>query len=119
MVSIIPDGLNTESTLEDPVPVLGIMWNRKTDDLSISIRTAPISENLSKREVLLLTQTIFDPLGFLTPVLLTAKLQEIWALKVDRDILLPEKIRSKFLKWYNNLSVLANLKLPPTNRIWG
>lgn len=90
------------------------MWNRKEDNLCISIKTSPVSENLSKREVLSLTQTIFDPLGFLTPVLLTAKLllQEIWTIKVDWDTPFSEEIKVKFLKWYNNLQILTDLKLP-------
>lgn len=68
---------------------------------------------MSKREVLSLTQAIFDPLGLLTPVVLTAKmlLQEIWAVKTDWDAPLPENLTNKFLKWYENLHTLANLKL--------
>ena len=38
--------------------------------------------------------------------------QEIWSLKVDWDNSLPDKIKSKFVKWYTNLKILSNLKLP-------
>ncbi|GFR22100.1 integrase_H2C2 domain-containing protein [Trichonephila clavata] len=72
--------LNAESTLENIVPVLGIMWDRKDDTLYVESKTVLISKNVSKR-VLSLTQAMFDPLGFLAPVLLTAKflLQEMWS----------------------------------------
>ncbi|GBM90144.1 hypothetical protein AVEN_20271-1 [Araneus ventricosus] len=87
--------LTTEYTFENPVPVLGIIWARNDDTLSISIKDVSVSENLSKREILVVTQAIFDPLGFLAPVLLPAKLllQQIWATKSDWDTPLPEEIK--------------------------
>ncbi|GFR11777.1 integrase catalytic domain-containing protein [Trichonephila clavata] len=75
------EGLNADSTLENIDPVLGIMWDKKDNTLYVESKTILVSENLSKRGVLSLTQAMFDPLGFLAPVLLTAKLllQEMWA----------------------------------------
>ncbi|GFR29757.1 integrase catalytic domain-containing protein [Trichonephila clavata] len=57
---------------------------------------------------------MFDLLGFLLPVLLTAKLllQEMWVCGVSWDTPLPENIKSKFLKWYNRLEVLSELRIP-------
>ncbi|GBL80114.1 hypothetical protein AVEN_29108-1 [Araneus ventricosus] len=104
----------TESTLENPVPVLGIIWDRKDDNLSISIDDVSVSENLSKREILSVTKAIFDPLGFLAYALLPAKLllQQIWATKSDWDTPLPEEIKVNFLKWLGNLQILTDLKIP-------
>lgn len=106
--------ISSESTLENIVPVLGIMWDRKEDNLYIESKIVGVSETLSKREALSLTQSIFDPLGFLTPVLLPAKLwlQEIWVVKVDWDSPLPEGIKNKFLKWCNKLEILNKLRIP-------
>ncbi|GFQ89440.1 integrase catalytic domain-containing protein [Trichonephila clavata] len=72
-------GLDAESTLENIVPVLGIMWDRKSDTLYAESKTVLVSENLSKRGVLSLTQAMFDHLGFLAPVLLTAGNVGIWS----------------------------------------
>ncbi|GFX85479.1 uncharacterized protein TNCV_3716511 [Trichonephila clavipes] len=87
---------------------------RKGDTLYVECKTVLVSENLSKREVLSLTQALFDPLGFLTPVLLTAKLllQEMWACGVGWDTPLTENVKRKFLKWYNGLEVLNELRIP-------
>ncbi|GFY62821.1 uncharacterized protein TNIN_114541 [Trichonephila inaurata madagascariensis] len=108
------DGLNAESTSVNIVPVLGIMWDRKGDTLYVEWKIVLVSENLSKREVLSFMQAMFDPLGFLTPVLLTAKLllQEMWACGVGWDTPLTENIQRKFLKWYNGLEVLNELRIP-------
>ncbi|GFY40575.1 uncharacterized protein TNIN_428121 [Trichonephila inaurata madagascariensis] len=114
------DGLNAESTSENIVPVLGIVWDRKGDTLYVECKTVLVSENLSKREILSLTQAMFDPLGFLTPVLLTAKLllQEMWACGVGWDTPLTENIKRKFLKWYNGLEVLNELKNTTAYGVW-
>ncbi|GFV98510.1 uncharacterized protein TNCV_624691 [Trichonephila clavipes] len=102
------NGLNAESTSENIVPVLEIMWDRKGDILYVEFKTVIASENLSKREFLSLTQATFDPLGFLTPSLLTAKLllQKMWTCGVGWDTALTENIKRKFLKCYNGLEVL-------------
>ncbi|GBN05266.1 hypothetical protein AVEN_116394-1 [Araneus ventricosus] len=75
--------------------------DRKHDNLSISIKDVSVSENLSKREILSVTQATFDPLGFLAPVLLLAKLllQQIWATKSDWDTPLPEEIKDFEMVW--------------------
>ncbi|GBM00954.1 hypothetical protein AVEN_6294-1, partial [Araneus ventricosus] len=112
--TVLSTDFTTESTFENPVPVLGIIWDRKDDNLSISIKDVSVSERLSKREILSVTQAIFDPLGFLAPVLLPAKLllQQIWEIKSDWDTPLPEEIKVKFLKWFENLQILTDLKIP-------
>ncbi|GFY64039.1 uncharacterized protein TNIN_144661 [Trichonephila inaurata madagascariensis] len=108
------EGLNVESTSENIVPILGIMWDRKGDAFYVESKTGLVSENLDKREVLSPKQTMFDPLGFLMPVLLNSKLllQKMWACGVGWDTPLPVNIKSKYLKWYNRLEVLNELRIP-------
>lgn len=96
------------------VPVLGLLWNRQDDSLSISLKPQLKIENPSKRKILAITQGVFDPIGFLAPALLPAKLitQEAWLTKSDWDSPLPENLQKKFLKWYSELEYLQNLKIP-------
>lgn len=59
----------------DPITsVLGLQWDRRGDHLLVSVKQLLIPGNLSKRKVLSLTQSVFDPLKFLTPALLPAKI---------------------------------------------
>ena len=64
------------------VNVLGLRWNTLTDTLLFASKLiAPRNPLLvTKREVLQASSLIYDPLGFLTPVTVQAKilLQEIW-----------------------------------------
>ncbi|GFY66066.1 uncharacterized protein TNIN_394091 [Trichonephila inaurata madagascariensis] len=72
---------------------------------SVTTKITPLFDALCK--------AMFDPLGFLTPILLTAKLliQEMWACGVGWDTPLTENIKCKFLKWYNELEVLNKLRI--------
>jgi len=64
------------------VKVLGLWWDTKSD----TICTPPNPDitmftfTATKREILKWTSSIFDPLGLITPVTITAKLflQQLW-----------------------------------------
>lgn len=83
--------------LTTTIPVLGLEWDRESDCLKISHKFDSEINNPSKRQILSITQGIFDPIGFLAPVLLPAKLmiQEAWSTKLEWDVPLPENIRNE------------------------
>ena len=57
--------------------VLGITWNHETDELSIDLsHIVKSSENLpiTKRTVLKVTARVYDPLGWISPILIGMKL---------------------------------------------
>ena len=71
----------------DPNPTIGLLglrWNTTTDTLSLAPRLlSPVNIFVTKRDILQTSSQIFDPLGFVTPVSIRAKilLQEIWQTK--------------------------------------
>lgn len=98
--NIVINDSSGDSTSKELVSVLGIVWNKENNCLTIHMKHGPISKNLSKKEFFSLTQGISDLLGIFTPILLPAKLliQEKWATKSDWDSPLTGKIQSKFKK---------------------
>ncbi|VDO05251.1 unnamed protein product [Haemonchus placei] len=80
--SIQPSDLSNTNSIK----ILGIPWNHKTDILSITCKLKH-SSTLTKRKVLQLTHSTFDPLGWLIPLLLKAKLflQDLWKHKYNWD----------------------------------
>ena len=82
---------------KEMVKVLGLCWNVRLDDLSL--KPEPASCTLvTNREILRYTSSIFDPLGLVTPVTITAKLllQELWQDQVAWDTELNAAYK---LKW--------------------
>ncbi|XP_036140498.1 uncharacterized protein LOC118644875 [Monomorium pharaonis] len=78
------DSLENETTF-----VLGILWNKREDTLSINptMLNFNSSDVITKRIILSAAHKIFDPIGFTSPTSLLPKLllKELWAEKIDWD----------------------------------
>ncbi|XP_071052908.1 uncharacterized protein [Onthophagus taurus] len=94
------------------VKVLGLQWNPTSDQLqySFSSRLAPCT----KRSILSEIARIYDPLGFLTPCTLKAKIymQQLWQLKISWDETPPLHVTENWKTFKNNLPVLSEWSLP-------
>ena len=96
------------------VKTLGILWRAKKD--IFSFHSSPPKENqiIAKRSFLRTIATLFDPLGFLAPFIIRAKvvMQEIWQKGLDWDEELDGEVKSKVQSWYSDLHELSNLSVP-------
>ena len=72
------DVANTNGVFDDtnPVKVLGLWWDTHSDTIFASPKqdAAVFSMLATKREILKWTLSVFDPLGLISPVTITAKL---------------------------------------------
>lgn len=94
---------------------MGLIWNLKDDTLSCKINCERDENNLlTKRSLLSVANHVFDPIGFSAPVTLTPKLilQDVWKLKLKWDEILPENLLVQFKKWFEQLPILAKIKIP-------
>ena len=94
------------------VGILGLCWNTTTDMVSLSTRIFPaINTFVTKRDIL---QQIFDPLGWVNPVTVRAKilLQEVWQTKLTWDEPLPETIKDRWMAILADLRELSSLLMP-------
>ncbi|XP_066582958.1 uncharacterized protein [Prorops nasuta] len=104
------------SFFEDPAGssiVLGIYWDYGDD--SFRFRVSPSSIGvLTKRILLSENAKIFDPLGWISPIVITLKqlMQSTWLLKLSWDEEIPEPVQSKWLKCYEQLCDLQVLSIP-------
>ncbi|XP_037942998.1 uncharacterized protein LOC119675852 [Teleopsis dalmanni] len=75
------------------VKTLGLSWQPKRDKFSIRIDLTP-SKRITKRSITSSLAKIFDPLGILGPVLVTAKIliQDLWQLNLSWDEAVPSEI---------------------------
>lgn len=97
----------------DSLTVLGLRWSPHSDafqfDISLST-SAPIT----KHAVLSTIASLFDPLGWLAPVVITAKIimQKLWAAQCDWDAQLPNNLLESWRRFYEQLSSLRDLSIP-------
>lgn len=97
--------------------VLGLEWDRNRDELKYSMETTlellTINRN-TKRFVLQTSARIFDPLGLISPVTISAKMlfQELWTLGLDWDTQLPQDVSMRWNKWIEALPHLKDISIP-------
>lgn len=70
---------------QDTVRSLGVVWCTGKDHLKFNISQKQTIDTMTKRTLLSFLNSIFDPLGFLGPVLIRGKifLQELWQIMVN------------------------------------
>ena len=99
----------------DPLPTektLGIFWDSDADDFLFRIKT--LHQAKTKREIFSSVSSIYEPLGFLSPVVLLAKtlLQAIWKADFDWDEPLPQELLRSWKDWSDALISLRKVRIP-------
>ncbi|XP_063955602.1 uncharacterized protein LOC135154201 [Lytechinus pictus] len=105
----------TDSNLdfEDQVErALGIVWNVATDAfcLRISLKEKP----MTRRGILSIVASLYDPLGFVAPVVLDGKriLQEMCRSGLGWDDPVSENLQSRWEQWCKEIPQLEELRIP-------
>ena len=93
---------------------LGIIWNPKSDTFEFKIKLDWKPVELTKREVLSRLASIYDPVGWLAPVILPCKLilQRMWRLSGGWDDPVPLVFSLEWKRTYTALSYIEQIKLP-------
>lgn len=99
---------------DNDVRILGILWNRDSDTFRFS---NPTSGPVTKRSILSILSEVsrlFDPLGLLGPIIITAKviLQDLCQSGVDWDESVPQDIHTEWLQLKLQLSDTNQLQIP-------
>jgi hypothetical protein len=99
----------------DQLPInrtLGLSWDAQTDEFYFSsIRT---DKPATKRGILSVISSLFDPLGFLGPFILPVKilLQELWRQGIGWDEEISEKELEIWQNWLQSLLQLSDIRIP-------
>ncbi|XP_051176505.1 uncharacterized protein LOC127291418 [Leptopilina boulardi] len=100
---------------------LGLRWETTTDMLKFNVNIQTVSPKLlegkiipTKREFLKVIMSIYDPLGFISPVTIKSKiiLQDVWASGVKWDEKIQEAEFKAWKIWLNELLQVAKCSIP-------
>ncbi|GFS89548.1 nephrocystin-4 [Trichonephila clavipes] len=95
-----------------PVKTLGISWKPFEDCFVFKVSVSG-KHIYTKREVLSVIAKLYDPLGFLGPVIVKAKvfLQQLWQCKLDWDDVLPNSIANEWKEFVTTLKCIEEVKI--------
>ncbi|XP_071579890.1 uncharacterized protein [Temnothorax nylanderi] len=98
---------------DENLKILGISWNPARDVFQFQVAIEGQVPK-SKRTILSMIAKLFDPLGWVTPVTITAKvfMQRLWRLKLDWDEELPPDVLHDWQTIYTQMPALNEVQLP-------
>ena len=93
---------------------LGVRWNAIADVFSYTVQPIETPKTVTKRQMLSVIAKLFDPQGWIGPVVVIAKMymQELWELKTDWDDEVPTSVLTKWLTFLTELHQLQELQIP-------
>ena len=94
---------------------LGVSWDGQDDSFFFCFQPPDLTSQLiTKRFFLARVATVFDPLGFLTPFVMQAKvlMQECWVAGVGWDEPVPDSINTSARQWFDDLNQLHLIRVP-------
>ncbi|XP_063979913.1 uncharacterized protein LOC135163937 [Diachasmimorpha longicaudata] len=103
-----------QKVIEDSITkILGVSWHPGTDSFTFSI-ARPETNSISKRIILSETAQLFDPLGFLAPVVVRAKilLQALWIEKLGWDDPVSPTTAHRWRQFRDELNQLSDVTVP-------
>lgn len=114
----LPENKKLQSYIDldklDPiVRTLGLQFHPTEDSFSYKIKT-PSELTYTKRGMLSITAGIYDPVGWILPVIMQLRIliQSIWMTEVDWDTPINDSLKSLFAKSLTTLSVLESVRIP-------
>ncbi|UYV84424.1 hypothetical protein LAZ67_X002122 [Cordylochernes scorpioides] len=95
------------------VKLLGILWDPSLDSFTIRVKPPDIQVS-SKRSLLSLIARIYDPLGWMAPLVIIFKimLQKLWAKGCNWDERLPECIQRQWTGIEGDIDQLNKISIP-------
>ncbi|XP_055910831.1 uncharacterized protein LOC129945199 [Eupeodes corollae] len=95
------------------VKVLGLQWCPSRDIFSYKVKLNLVN-SCTKRHILSDASKIFDPLGFLAPIVIGVKilLQELWRKQINWDEEVPDSLSQQWNNIRNELHIVENFAIP-------
>ncbi|XP_048004299.1 uncharacterized protein LOC125240447 [Leguminivora glycinivorella] len=105
---------NLEIKTDNITKILGLTWNRDNDEFQYSVKLPPLSPPATKRKIISDVSRLFDPLGWLAPCVITAKIfiQRLWLAGIGWDEEPPSDIVHDWLTYRDQLAYLIDFRIP-------
>lgn len=97
---------------EEP-SILGLHWNLKTDKFFFKLRGSTETGVWTKRKILAKIGKMYDPNGYVGPVIMRGKIiiQELWKDKLDWDEEVHGEVKKKWEKFNDDLTNVSQISI--------
>ncbi|XP_018402055.1 PREDICTED: uncharacterized protein LOC108779187 [Cyphomyrmex costatus] len=98
---------------DERLSVLGLSWTPALDVFQVHVHVSP-EVSKTKRAILSTIARLFDPMGWVAPVIVAAKIlmQQLWRCGCGWDDKIPPDVQSRWTSIYQSLSSIDGLTLP-------
>lgn len=119
VANLINDNLNTSEErveLKDEFSsVLGLNWLPSEDCFTFRVKASDeVTQTLTKRSIVAKIAQLYDPHGYLAPVVMVGKMfiQRLWKLKISWDEKLDNELSMEWNQYYSQLGDIQNVRIP-------
>lgn len=103
-----------EIKMNEVVKVLGLTWDKESDSFHYSVQLPVLQIPVTKRRVISDISRLFDPLGWVAPCVIVAKvmIQKLWLAGIGWDEELPEELLQEWLTYRSDLVRVREVSVP-------
>lgn len=124
MKNIFPDNAETLSEIlsnDSCEKILGLNWFNSTDELGFKLNKSKTDAGIlagstvpTRREFLSFIMSVFDPLGFLTPLMIRVKIlmSDICSRKIGWDVKIDDSEFIRWKRWLFDFQAISRVKIP-------
>lgn len=96
----------------ETIKTLGLCWEPKEDFFLFNVEISETLDNITKRSILSHIYKLYDPLGIVSPVIVTEKIimQSLWKSQISWDDQVPNDLASKWLQFKSTLNSINEIR---------
>ena len=105
---------NSDYVVPDITSVLGLIWNVNLDTIALKTANMFVPEVITKRNLLSLVSSVFDPLGLLSPIVIRGKIliQAAWRTNVSWNEPLGEEFVNNWAEICREFQAINQFAVP-------
>lgn len=107
-------GRDMEIKEDELMKIMGLTFNRTEDNFRFVVNLPTLLEPVTKRKILSDIARLYDPLGWVAPSLILAKIliQKLWLAGIGWDEAVPDKLLNEWVTYRGDQIKLCEIRIP-------